>query len=118
VPEGVSEEAYYMGNCQKGNPYFNTYNPAWEQQSNLNHSNNNTLNPLLPNPAPQQQRKSSAFEEAMTSFVKMTQTNFQVMKSIQEVVQRNNEASMNSLDNQNRVVGKADSKSIKQKIFW
>ena len=77
VPEGVTEEAYYMGNCQKGNPYSNTYNPAWAQHSNLNYSNNNTLNPILPNPALQQQRKSSAFEEAMTSFVKMTQTNFQ-----------------------------------------
>jgi len=58
------------------------------------------LNRLLPNPSPKQQRKSSAFEEAITSFVKMTQTNFQEMKSSQEVIQRNNEASMNSLDNQ------------------
>jgi len=30
----------------------------------------------------------------------MTQTNFQEMKSSQEVIQRNNEASMNGLDNQ------------------
>ncbi len=58
------------------------------------------MNPLLPNTAPQQQRKSSAFEEAMTSFVKMTQTNFQEMKASQEVVQINNEASMKSLENQ------------------
>jgi len=72
VSERVSEEANYMGNYQKGNPYSNTYNPAWAKHSNLNYSNNNTLNPLLPNPTPQQQRKPSVFEEAMISFDKIT----------------------------------------------
>jgi len=80
VFEAVSEEENCMGNYQKGNPCSNTYNPAWAQYSNLKYSNNNTLSPLLPNPTPQQQRKLLAFEEAMTSFVKMTKTNFQEMK--------------------------------------
>jgi len=81
VPEGVSEEANYMGNYQKNNPYSNTYNPGWAQHPNLKYSTNNTLNPLLPNPTPQQQRKPSAFEEAMTNFVKMSTSNMQEMKA-------------------------------------
>jgi len=58
------------------------------------------LNPLLPNPEPQQQYKPSTFEEAMTSFVKMTQTNIQEIKASHKASQRINEASMNSLENQ------------------
>jgi len=69
------------------------------QHLNLKYSNNNTLNPLLPNPQPQQQRKLSAFEEAMTSFVKMTQTNRQEIKTSQEAERKNNEASMKNLEN-------------------
>jgi len=52
VPEGVSEEANYMGNYQKPNPY---YNSGFNKRPNLSYSNNNTLNPLLPNPQQQQQ---------------------------------------------------------------
>jgi len=33
VPEGVSEEANYMGNYQKPNPY---YNPGFNKHPNLN----------------------------------------------------------------------------------
>ena len=54
---------------------------------------------MLPNPQPQQQRKLSAFEEAMTSFVKMTQTNRQEIKTSQEAERKNNEASMKNLEN-------------------
>ena len=46
VPEGVSEEANYMGNYQKPNPY---YNSGFNKHPNLSYSNN-TLNPFLPNP--------------------------------------------------------------------
>jgi len=35
IPEGVSEEANYTGNYQKGNPYSNTYISAWAQHPNL-----------------------------------------------------------------------------------
>jgi len=95
----VSEEANYMGNYQKNNPYSNTYNPGWAQHPNLKYSNNNTLNPLLPNPTPQQQRNPSAFEEAMTSFVKMTTSNMQEIITSQEAAQRNHESSIKSLEN-------------------
>ena len=47
VPKGFSEEANYMGNYQKPNPY---YNPSYNKHPNLSYSNINTLNPLLPNP--------------------------------------------------------------------
>jgi len=46
VPEGFSEETNYV-NYQKPNPY---YNPGYNKHPNLSYSNNNTLNPLLPNP--------------------------------------------------------------------
>jgi len=53
VPEGVSEEANYV-NYQRQNPY---YNPGFNKHPNLSYSNNNTLNPLLPNPQQQQQQR-------------------------------------------------------------
>lgn len=67
--------------AEKNNPYSNTYNPSWAQHPNIKYSNNSTLNPLLPNPQHQQQRKPSAFEEVMTSFVMMTQANPQEIKA-------------------------------------
>jgi hypothetical protein len=69
----VSEEANYMGNGQKGNPYSNMYNHAWAQHPNLKYSNNNTLKPLLPYPQSQKPRKPSALEEALIGFSKVTQ---------------------------------------------
>ena len=59
VPEGVSEEENYV-NYQRQNPY---YNPGFNKHPNLSYSNNNTLNPLLPNPQQQQQRKPSALKK-------------------------------------------------------
>jgi len=53
VPEGFSEEANYV-NYQRQNPY---YNQGFNKHPNLCYSNNNTLNPLIPNPQQQQQRK-------------------------------------------------------------
>jgi len=79
VLKGVSEEANNMGNFQKVNPYSNTYNPSWANHPNLKYTNNNTLNPLQPNPQ-QQPRKPSALEKAMTNFMKMTQYNFEEIK--------------------------------------
>lgn len=71
--EVVSDDANYMGNYQKGNPYSNTYNSAWAQHPNLKYSNNNTLNPLIPHLRNlNNKRKPSAFEEAVTTFVKTT----------------------------------------------
>jgi hypothetical protein len=46
VPEGFSEEANYV-NYQRQNPY---YNSGFNKHPNLSYSNNNTLNPLMPNP--------------------------------------------------------------------
>jgi hypothetical protein len=46
VREGVSEEANYV-NYQRQNPY---YNSGFNKHPNLSYSNNNTLNPLMPNP--------------------------------------------------------------------
>jgi len=41
VPKGVCEEATFMRNYQKENPYSNTYNMGWTQNPNLKYSNNN-----------------------------------------------------------------------------
>jgi len=97
IPEGLSEEDNYMGNFQMpNNPYSNTYNPGFKRHPNLSYSNTITLNPLLPNHQPQQQqqqqRKPSYFEEAMISFVKMTQTNLEEIKASQEAERKKNEA--------------------------
>jgi hypothetical protein len=51
IPEGSSEEANYMGSYQRPNQY---YNSVINKHPNLSYSNNNTLNPLLPNPQQQQ----------------------------------------------------------------
>ena len=97
VPEGSSEEENYV-NYQKQNPYYNT---GFNKHPNLSYSNNNTLNPLLPNPQQQQQpRKPSALEETMINFMKMTQGNFEELKKSQEAERRNNEASRKMLETQ------------------
>jgi hypothetical protein len=36
IPKGSSEEAKYMGNYQKSNPYSNNYNPRWKDHPNSN----------------------------------------------------------------------------------
>lgn len=100
VPEGVSEEAIYMRNYQEENLYSNTYNIGWTQNPNLKYSNNNTLNPITYPSQQQPQTKPTALKEALTSFIKLTQTNFQEIKSNQESVQRNNEAYFKNLDTQ------------------
>jgi len=97
VPEGYSEEANYMGNYQKPNPY---YNSGFNKHPNLSYSNNNTLNPLLPNPQQQQPWKPSTLEETMINFMKMTQGNFEEIKKSQEVERKNNEASRKMLETQ------------------
>jgi len=88
VPEGFSEEANYV-----------------------NYSNNNTLNPLMPNPQQQQQRKPSALEETMINFKKMTQGNFEEINKIQEAERKNNEASRKMLETQ---IGKMAKKLVEQ----
>ena len=80
------------------NPY---YNSGFNKHPNLSYANNNTLNPLLPNPPQQQQpRKPSALEETMINFMKMTQSNFEELKKSQEAERRNNEASRKMLETQ------------------
>ncbi|XP_039684971.1 uncharacterized protein [Medicago truncatula] len=67
----------------------------------LSYSNNNTLNPLLPNPQQQQQpRKSPGLEETMMNFMKMTQSNFEEMEKSQDLERKNNEASRKMLETQ------------------
>jgi len=102
--EGTIEEANYMGNYQKNNPYSNTYNPGYAKHPNLSYSNTNTLNPLLPNPPrqqpQQQQRPPAAWEEAMAKFMQMTQTNLEEMKASQEAERKNNEAARKMFETQ------------------
>jgi len=97
VPEGFSEEVVNYVNFQRQNPY---YNPCFNKHPNLSYSNNNTLNPLLPNPQQPQQRKPSALEETMINFMKMTQGNFEEMKKSQEDERKNNKASRKLLETQ------------------
>jgi len=98
VPEGSSEEANYMGNYQKPNPY---YNSGFNKHPNLSYLNNNILNPLLPNTQQQQQqRKPSDLEETRINFMNMTQGNFEEIKKSQESERKNNEASRKMLETQ------------------
>ena len=97
VPEGGGEEANYLGNYKKPNPY---YNLGFNKHPNLSYSNNNTLNPLLPNPQQQQPRKPSALEETMINFMKMTQGNFEEIKKSQDAERKNNEALRKMLEKQ------------------
>ena len=73
---------------------------GWTQNPNLNYSNNTTLNPITYPSQQQPQIKPTVLEEALTSFIKLTQTNFQEIKSNQESVQRNNEAYFKNLETQ------------------
>ena len=84
-------------NYQRQNPY---YSPCFNKHPNLSYSNNNTLNPLLPNPQQQQKRKPSTLEETMINFMKMTQGNFEEMKKSQEAERKNNEAERKLLETQ------------------
>ena len=84
-----------MGNYQKPNPY---YNSGFNKYRNLSYSNINTLNPLLPNPQQQQQRKPLSLEETMINFIKITQGKFEEIKKSQEAVRKNNEASRKRLE--------------------
>jgi len=97
VPEGFSEEANYVSNYQKPNTY---YNPGFNKHHNLIYSNNNTLNPLLPNPQQQHPRKPSAIEETMINFMKMNQGNFEEIKKSQGAERKNNEALRKMLETQ------------------
>jgi len=83
VPDGVCEEASYMKNYQTENPYLNTYNMGWTQNPNLTYSNNNTLKPITYPSQQQPQTKATELEETLTSFIKLTQANFQEIKSNQ-----------------------------------
>jgi len=89
-----------MRNYQEENPYSNTYNMGWTQNPNLKYSNNNTLNPITYPSQQQPQTKPTELEETLTSFIKLTQTNFQEIKSNQESEKRKHEASMKNLENQ------------------
>ena len=89
-----------MRNYQEENPYLNTYNMGWTQNPNLKYSNNTTLNPITYPSQQQPQTKPTALEESLTSFIKLTQTNFQEIKSNQESVQRNNKAYFKNLETQ------------------
>ncbi|XP_024630203.1 interaptin-like [Medicago truncatula] len=97
VPEGASEEANNV-NYQRQNLY---YNSGLNKHPNLSYSNDNTLNPLMPNPQQQQQqRKPSGLEETMMNLMKMAQGNFEEMKKSQDIERKNNEASRKLLETQ------------------
>jgi hypothetical protein len=110
MPEG-SEEAKYLANYRKpnpnNNPYSNTYNPSWSQHPNFSWGGNQSQGEGS-NQAPQQQaqqqppppRKPSPLEDTLMQFMKMTQGNFEQMKTNQEISNKNNEASIKNLETQ------------------
>jgi len=73
---------------------------GWAEHPYLKYSNNTTLNPTTYPSQQQPQTNTSALEQALTGFIKVTQTNFQEIKSNQVSVQRNNEASIKNLETQ------------------
>jgi hypothetical protein len=60
----------YVANYHKLNPYSNTYNSGWKDHLNLKWENKEaTQNSAQSNP--------SHLEEALTQFIKLTQSNFE-----------------------------------------
>ncbi|KAK2361486.1 hypothetical protein QL285_086628 [Trifolium repens] len=80
MPKG-SEEAKYMANFRKSNPY----NQGWGENQNQS--------PNLP-----QQSRASPLEDTLTQFIKMTQSNFETMRINQETSNENHKASIKNLE--------------------
>ncbi|KAK2431143.1 hypothetical protein QL285_029409 [Trifolium repens] len=80
MPKG-SEEAKYMANFRRSNPY----NQGWGENQNQS--------PNLP-----QQSRTSPLEDTLTQFIKMTQSNFETMRINQETSNENHKASIKNLE--------------------
>ncbi|KAK2369518.1 hypothetical protein QL285_082647 [Trifolium repens] len=80
MPKG-SEEAKYMANFRKSNPY----NQGWGENQNQS--------PNLP-----QQSRASPLEDTLTQFIKMTQSNFETLRINQETSNENHKASIKNLE--------------------
>jgi hypothetical protein len=80
MPKG-SEEAKYMANFRRSNPY----NQGWGENQNQS--------PNLP-----QQSRASPLEDTLTQFIKMTQSNFETMRINQETSNENHKASIKNLE--------------------
>ncbi|PNY16023.1 hypothetical protein L195_g012732, partial [Trifolium pratense] len=79
-PEG-SEEARYLANFRKTYPNNNS---GWGNQVQASNQ--------------AQQRPPSRLEETLSNFIQMTQSNFEAMKTSQEVSNKNHEASIKNLE--------------------
>ncbi|KAK2354220.1 hypothetical protein QL285_091766 [Trifolium repens] len=80
MPKG-SEEAKYMANFRRSNPY----NQGWGENQNQS-------------PNPPQQSRASPLEDTLTQFIKMTQSNFETMRINQETSNENHKASIKNLE--------------------
>lgn len=97
VTGGYAEEAHYVGNYSRGNPYFNNDNVGWKDHLNFKWSNNQSLNvsrwvPQVPQVRPNPpEEKPYQLEEFMAQFMKMIQSNFESMS-------KNHEASIKNIE--------------------
>lgn len=66
VSKGQAEDANYVVNSQRVNPYFNTYNLGWKDPSNSKQSNNQDQNSNQGAPRNPLETKPSPLEETMT----------------------------------------------------
>jgi hypothetical protein len=80
MPKG-SEEAKYMANFRKTNPYNQGWGGDQHQQQHL-----------------PQQSHASPLEDTLTQFIKMTQINFETMRINQEASNENHKASIKNLE--------------------
>ena len=65
-------QAFFVGNRQQNNPYFNTYNPGWKSHSNLAWNNNDRPRQPYSPPLQQQQANKPSLEEALAQLAANT----------------------------------------------
>jgi hypothetical protein len=110
-----SEQANYLANYMRippnNDPFSATYNPGWRDHPNFGWGGNKNQNSnQSQQQAPQQnnqQRSSSALEDTLSQFIKVTQGNFESMKisqdqreKNQDLANKNHEASIRNLETQ------------------
>ncbi|MCI14456.1 hypothetical protein A2U01_0035587 [Trifolium medium] len=96
-----------MWNRRQNNPYFNAYNLGGKNHMNFSYGANSCLtqNKAFPQDQQSEEHLAYSFEDSLILAMKMTQGNFEAMKTSQEAMKasqetsnKNHEASIKNLE--------------------